>query len=70
SLTGYEVAIERERATSELKRLRTYPLSLSVIFAYLLRNEVERSDLRRAVFGRLYGVPAERLAPLLVSPRL
>jgi len=70
SLTGYEVAIERERATSELKRLRTYPLSLSVIFAYLLRNEIERSDLRRAVFGRRYGVSAERLTPLLVSPRL
>jgi V/A-type H+-transporting ATPase subunit C len=70
SLTGYEVAIERDRATSELKRLRTYPLSLSVIFAYLLRNEIERSDLRRAVFGRRYGVSAERLAPLLVSPRL
>jgi V/A-type H+-transporting ATPase subunit C len=70
SLTGYEVAIERERAATELKRLRTYPLSLSVIFAFLLRNELERSDLRRAVFGRLYGVPAERLTPLLVSPRL
>ena len=70
SLTGYEVALERERAISELKRLRTYPLSLSVIFAFLLRNEQERSDLRRAVFGRLYGVSAERLTPLLVSPRL
>jgi V/A-type H+-transporting ATPase subunit C len=70
SLTGYEVALERERASSELKRLRTYPLSLSVIFAFLLRNELERSDLRRAVFGRLYGVSAERLTPLLVSPRL
>ena len=70
TLTGYEVAIERERATSELKRLRTYPLSLSVIFAYLLRNELERSDLRRAVFGRLYGLSAERLTPLLVSSRL
>jgi V/A-type H+-transporting ATPase subunit C len=70
SLTGYEVAIERDRATTELRRLRTYPLSLSVIFAYLIRNEVERSDLRRAVFGRLYGVPAERLTSLLVSPGL
>jgi V/A-type H+/Na+-transporting ATPase subunit C len=70
TLTGYEVAIERDRAASELKRLRTYPLSLSVIFAFLLRNELERSDLRRAVFGRLYGVTAERLTPLLVSPRL
>jgi len=70
TLAGYEVALERERASSELKRLRTYPLSLSVIFAFLLRNELERSDLRRAVFGRLYGFSAERLTPLLVSPRL
>lgn len=70
SLTGYEIALERERATTELQRLRTYPLSLSVIFAYLLRNELERSDLRRAVFGRLYGFSAERLGALLVSPRL
>jgi len=70
SLTGYEVAVERDRATADLRRLRTYPLSLSVIFAYLIRNEVERSDLRRAVFGRLYGVPADRLASLLVSPHL
>ena len=70
SLTGYEVAIERDRATSELKRLRTYPLSLNVIFAYLIRNEVERSDLRRAVFGRRYGVSPERLSSLMVSPHL
>jgi V/A-type H+-transporting ATPase subunit C len=70
TLSGYEVALERARAMSELKRLRTYPLSLSVIFAYLLRNEIERSDLRRAVFGRLYGFSPERLTPLLVSPRL
>jgi len=70
TISGYEVALERARATVELKRLRTYPLSLSVIFAYLLRNELERSDLRRAVFGRRYGFSTERLTPLLVSPRL
>jgi V/A-type H+/Na+-transporting ATPase subunit C len=70
SLTGYEVALLRDRAVTELKRLRTYPLSLGVIFAYLLQAELERSDLRRIVFGRLYGLTAERLAPLLVSPRL
>jgi len=70
SLTGYEVALERDRATTELKRLRTYPLSLGVIFAYLLLAEVERRDLRRIVFGRLYGFSPERLTPLLISPRL
>ena len=70
SLTGFEVAAQRDRAVAELRRLRAYPLSLGVIFTYLLRAEIERSDLRRVIFGRLYGLPAERLAPLLVAPRL
>ncbi len=70
SLTGYEAALSRDRATSELRRLRTYPLSLAVIFTYLLLAEVEREDVRRIAFAKLYGIPAERLAPLLVGPRL
>jgi V/A-type H+/Na+-transporting ATPase subunit C len=70
SLTGYEVALTRERAVGELKRMRTYPLSLAVIFAYLLLAELERADLRRIAFGKAYGIPTERLAPLLICPRL
>jgi V/A-type H+/Na+-transporting ATPase subunit C len=70
SLTGYEVAATRDRAVSELRRLKTYPLSLSVIFAFLLLSELERADLRRIAFGKMYGLPAEKLEPLLVSPRL
>ncbi len=61
--------ILRDRSLYELKRLRTYPLSLSVIFTYLLLSELERGDLRRIAFGKLYGLPNERLAPLLASPR-
>jgi V/A-type H+-transporting ATPase subunit C len=70
SLTGYEVALQRDRATIELKRLATYPLSLGVIFAYLLRAELEWSDLRRIVFGRLYEMPPTMVEPLLVSYQL
>ncbi len=70
SLTGYEVALTRERSVAELKRMRTYPLSLAVIFTYLMLAELERSDLRRIAFGKAYGVPAERLEPLLICPRL
>ena len=70
SLTGYEVAVTRDRAVEELKRLKTYPLSLSVIFAFLLLAELERADLRRIAFGKMYGLGAEQLEPLLVSPRL
>ena len=70
SLSGYESALERDRAILELKRLRTYPLSLGVIFTYLLLAELERRDLRRIIFGRVYGLSGDRLLPLLVSPRL
>lgn len=70
SLTAFESALQRYRATTELRRLRTYPLSLSVIFTYLLLAEFEREDLRRIAFGKQYGFTAERLAPLLVSPAL
>lgn len=70
SLVGYEAAIERDRALRELKRLRAYPLSLGVIFAFLLRAEVERGDIRRLAYGRLYGIPNDRLEPLLISSRI
>jgi V/A-type H+-transporting ATPase subunit C len=70
NLSGYETAFQRDRATRELKRLRTYPLSLAVIFASLLRSEIERGDLRRLAFGKLYGLTNERLGKLLVAPAL
>jgi V/A-type H+/Na+-transporting ATPase subunit C len=70
NLSGYESALQRDRTVRELKRLRTYPLSLAVIFAYLLRSEVEREDLRRIAFGKLYGLSPERLGQLLVAPAL
>ncbi len=70
SLTGYEVALERDRVARELRRARTYPLSLAVIFAYLLRNEAERGDLRRLAYGKLYGLPNDRLSGLLATPAL
>ncbi|MCI4338945.1 MAG: V-type ATPase subunit [Thermoplasmata archaeon] len=70
SLTAYESALSRDRAVTELRRLRTYPLSLSVVFTYLLLAELEREDVRRIAFAKLYGISADRLTPLLVSPRV
>lgn len=70
SLTGYDAALQRERAANELHRLRSYPMSLGGIFTYLLLSELERSDLQRIAFGILYGRSAEKITPLLVSPQL
>jgi len=70
SLVGYEAAIERDRTVRELRRLRAYPLSLGVVFAFLLRAEVERVDIRRIAFGKRYGLGTDRLEAMLISPRL
>jgi V/A-type H+-transporting ATPase subunit C len=70
SLTGYESALQRDRAITELKRLRSFPLSLAIIFTYLLIAELERGDLRRIIYGKLYGVPNEELTAALVLTRL
>lgn len=70
SLTAYEAELSRDRAVRELKRLRTYPLSLSMIFTYLLLAELERTDLRRIIYGKVYGVSPTSLGNLLVIPRL
>ncbi len=69
-LAEVEAILWRERARAEFARLRSFPLSLSVIFAYLLRAELEWRDVRRIAFARLYGVPREKVEPLLVVPRL
>ncbi|MCI4344305.1 MAG: V-type ATPase subunit [Thermoplasmata archaeon] len=70
TLTGFEIALTRERAVRELKRLRSYPLSLAILFGYLLLAELERADLRRIVYGKVYDLPATKIEPLLVVPRL
>lgn len=70
SLTGFDAALNVDRGIAEIRRMKTYPLSLAVIFTYLMLAELERADLLRLVFGRLYGLPSSTIGPLLVSPRL
>ncbi|MGI0053010.1 MAG: V-type ATPase subunit [Thermoplasmata archaeon] len=70
SLVPFELALTRERTVRELKRLRSFPLSVGILFTFLLWAEIERSDLRKVVYGRLYGVGAEELGATLLIPRL
>ncbi|MCI4349575.1 MAG: V-type ATPase subunit, partial [Thermoplasmata archaeon] len=70
SLTGFESALLRDRVVREVRRMRAYPLSLAILTTYLLRAEAERSDLRRIVYGKVYGVTEAQVEPFLVSPRI
>jgi V/A-type H+/Na+-transporting ATPase subunit C len=66
SLTMYETALQRERAARELTLMRAYPLSLAMTFVYLLLAELERTDLRRIIYGRLYGISTGTIVDSLV----
>ncbi|MHB8352605.1 MAG: V-type ATPase subunit [Thermoplasmata archaeon] len=70
SLVPFELALTRERTVRELRRLRSFPLSIAILFTFLLLSEIERADLRRIIYGKLYGVGAEELSASLLLPRL
>ncbi len=70
SLVPFESSLTRARTVSELKRLRSFPLSVCILFSFLLLAEIERGDLRRIVYGKLYGVPTEELERSLLVPRI
>ncbi len=70
SLTAFEVALQRERTVREIRRMRAYPLSLAILFTYLLLAELERGDLRRIIYGKLYGLTTERVESLLILARV
>lgn len=70
SIVPFEIALQRERIVRELRRLRSFPLSISILFGFLLLAEVEHADLRRVVYGKLYGVPPEEIARSLLSPKV
>jgi V/A-type H+/Na+-transporting ATPase subunit C len=67
TLAGFEAALRSERLARAIGRMRAYPVSLAILFAYLLLAESERADLRRVIYGTLYGLPREKVEPLLVA---
>jgi V/A-type H+-transporting ATPase subunit C len=70
TLAAFESALNRERVVRELHRLRGYPLSLAILFMFLLQSELERTDLRRIVYGHQYNVAPAALIEQLIVPKL
>ncbi len=69
SLVPFEEALGRWALEKTLVLTRQFPLSLAGIFGFLLQAEAERSDLRRIIYGKIYGLPEERLSAELLVPR-
>jgi V/A-type H+/Na+-transporting ATPase subunit C len=69
SLVPFEIALTRERTVRQLARMRSFPLSISILFTFLTLAEIERADLRKIVYGKLYGIPPDELERSLLLPR-
>ncbi len=69
SLVPFETAATRARTIREMTRLRSFPLSSSILFTYLLLAENERANLRKIVYGKMYGVGTEELERSLILPQ-
>lgn len=70
SLAGYEASLWSDYAVETMERVRMYPLSLALVFHYLMRAQLERNDIRQIAFGVVYGLPRARVAGQVVSSRL
>lgn len=62
SLVPFDLALRRRHVERSLDRMKMFPLSLAGIFHFLLKARNERDDLRRILYGKLYGVPQEKLS--------
>ncbi len=67
TLAGFESSLRKERLRQATARMRAYPVSLAILMVFLLLAECERADLRRIVYGTLYGVAREEIAADLLG---
>jgi len=65
-LSHFEVVFERSIARRSLKALRTSIMSIGAIVGFLFLKEEEMSNIQKIVRGKSLGLPADRVAEMLV----
>jgi V/A-type H+-transporting ATPase subunit C len=66
NLTEFEVSIDRLLVKSYISRFRSLSLSVSSVFAFVLQAEIERQNIRRITYGKLYSLPEEYIKSILL----
>lgn len=66
SLIDFEVAIDKVINERQFKRLKNVPLSIGIIFYFIIRAELERANLRKIVYGKHYNLSTERIRSMLI----
>ncbi len=66
NIAELEVALDRELATRYVNRMRASSMSSVYVFWFMIQAEYERSNIRRIVYGKHYGLSEENIRRLLL----
>ena len=66
SLVDFEGVFDKIITETYFKRLKTIPLSIGIIFYFVIWAERERENLRKIVYGKHYNLPVEHISSMLI----
>ena len=66
NIAELEVALDRELASRYVSKMRASSMSSVYVFWFMIQAEYERSNIRRIVYGKHYGLSEENIRRLLL----
>jgi V/A-type H+-transporting ATPase subunit C len=66
NLTEFEVSMDKLIVSKFLSRFRTFSISLTTIFAFILQAEFERQNIRRIVYAKQYAMTEEYIRSIIL----
>jgi V/A-type H+-transporting ATPase subunit C len=67
NLTEFEVAIDKIIVRQYLPRFRSLGISLGSVFAFILRADFERLNIRRITYAKQYGMTEEYIRSVILE---
>jgi V/A-type H+/Na+-transporting ATPase subunit C len=67
NLTDFEVTMDKIMVAKYLPRFRSMGISLSAVFTFILRAEIERLNIRRITYAKQYGMTEEYIKSVILE---
>jgi V/A-type H+-transporting ATPase subunit C len=67
SLVDFEVGLDKFISTKYVSKLKNIALSIGSIFHFIITAEQERENIRRIAYGKMYNIPNDRIASMMIN---
>jgi V/A-type H+-transporting ATPase subunit C len=67
NLTEFEVTMDKIIVSKYLPKFRSFSISLTTIFAFILQSEFERQNIRRITYSKQYGMTEEYIKSIILT---